>query len=113
MSEKQSKPTGKDTPFPFEGQTRGFCGGGNSVSTECGTEKHDGPYAKGKTFGQTAKISRCVNGATDSTLAESEVTGGKRQEIGAAELVRRKNSHARDNRTVSGTHFPADITIGK
>ena len=97
----------------FEGEPRGFCDGGNSAGAKCGTEKHDTPKAKGKTFGQDAKISRCLNGATDSTLAESEVTGTKRREISSAELTRRKNNHARDNRTVSGTHFPADITIGK
>ena len=113
MSEKQSKPTGTDTPFPFEGETRGRCEGGQSARTECGTEKHDTPKAKGKTFGQDAKISRCLNDATDSTLAESEVTGTKRREISSAELTRRKNNHARDNRTVSGTHFPAEITIGE
>ena len=37
-----------DTKVKFEGETRGFCGGGNSFNTKCGTEKHYGPYAKGK-----------------------------------------------------------------
>jgi hypothetical protein len=111
MSKETTK--GTQTLVKFEAETRGRCEGGNCASTDCGTEKHDTPKAKGKTFGQDAKISRCLNGATDSTLAESEVTGTKRQEIGAAELTRRRNNHARDNRTVSGTHFPADITIGK
>jgi hypothetical protein len=36
------------TKAKFEGETRGLCGGGNSVNTKYGTEKHDGPYAKGK-----------------------------------------------------------------
>ena len=113
MSEKQSKPTGTDTPFPFEGETRGRCEGGNSASTDCGTEKHNSPKATGKRSGQDAAISKCLDAPTDSLLDESEVTGTKRREISSAELTRRKNNHARDNRTVSGTHFPADITIGK
>lgn len=102
-----------NTKAKFEGETRGLCDGGNSADAKCGTEKHDTPKAKGKTFGQDAKISRCLNGATDSTLTESEVTSSKRREISSTELVRRKNNRSRDNRTVSGTHFPADITIGK
>ena len=103
MSEKQSKPTGTDTPFPFEGETRGRCEGGNSASTDCGTEQHDTPKAKGKTFGQDAKISRCLNDATDSTLNDSKVTGTKRRERGAAEKVRSANNvRGRDVRTNLG-----------
>jgi hypothetical protein len=101
----------KETPFEFEGNTRAREKGGNSVP-EVSAEKHDGPRATGKRVGQDAKISKCLDNATDPTLADSEVTGTKKREIGPAEAVRRKNNHSRDGRSVLGSNYPADITVG-
>lgn len=112
MSEKQSKPTGKDTPFPFEGVTRGFCEGGNNASTDCGTEKHDGPYAKGKTVGQDAKISRCLNDATDTTLDDSKVTGTTRREPSAPAKIRSKNNLHRDKISNLGKGKSSSVVLG-
>ena len=86
----------------FEGEPRGFCGGGNSASAECGTEKHDTPKAKGKTFGQDTKISRCLNDAADSTLDDSKVTGTARREPSAPAKIRSKNNLRRDQNTNLG-----------
>lgn len=99
-----------DTKVPFS-KTREREHGGNTAPTAT-AEKHDGPRATGKRNGQDYAISKCLDSAADSTLEESAVSG-KRREIGAAELVRRKNNRSRDNRTVLGTNYPADITVGK
>ena len=95
MSNKQSKPTGTDTPFPFEGSTRERECGGNTAP-EVSAEKHDGPYAKGKTVGQNSPISKCVKTSTDSTLDDSKVTGTTRREPSAPAKVRSANNAHRD-----------------
>jgi len=102
MSNKQSKPSGADTPFPFEGETRGRCEGGNSASTDCGTEKHNSPKAKGKTFGQDAAISKCLTASSDSLLDESKVSGTTRRESSAPAKIRSKNNLRRDQNTALG-----------
>ena len=102
MSEKQSKPTGTDTPFPSEGSTRGRCEGGNSAGAECGAEKHGTPKAKGKIFGQDTKISRCLKDEADSTLDDSKVTGTARREPSAPAKIRSKNNLRRDQNTALG-----------
>jgi hypothetical protein len=101
MSKKQSKPTGTDTPFPFEGSTRERECGGNTAP-KVSAEKHDGPYAKGKTVGQDTKISRCLSDATDSTLDDSKVTGTARREPSAPAKVRSQNNFRRDQNTNLG-----------
>jgi len=111
MSQKQSKPTGTDTPFPFEGVTRERECGGNTVPTES-AEKHDGPYAKGKTFGQDAKISRCLNDATDSTLDDGKVTGTTRREPSAPAKIRTKNNAHRDAISNLGKGKSSSIVLG-
>src|SRR5271156_4899982 len=101
MSTKQSKPSGQDTYVKFDGETRGFSGGGNSCNTECGTEVHDSPKAQGKRFGQESAISKCVSSSTDSMLDESKVCG-KRGEKSAVAKVRSANNLLRDQNTNLG-----------
>lgn len=112
MSDKQSKSEGKNTSVVFEGETRGFCGGGNSADTECGTEKHDGPYAKGKTVGQDSPISKCVKTSTDSLLDDSKVTGTTRREPSAPAKVRTKNNAHRDAITNLGKGKSSSVVLG-
>jgi hypothetical protein len=101
-----------ETTVKFEGNTRAREKGGNTAP-RASAEQHDGPRATGKRVQVPSNPSKCLDDATDSTLDDSAVTGTKRREIGAAEKVRRANSHSRDNRTVLGTHYPADIVIGE
>lgn len=102
----------KETSVKFEGETRGRCEGGQSASTECGTEKHGSPRAKGKTVGQDSPISKCITKSDDSTLDESKVTGTKRRERGAAEKVRSANNvRGRDVRTNLGVGKPSGIEV--
>jgi hypothetical protein len=91
----------KTTSVKFEGETRGRCEGGQSASAKCGTEKHDSPRSKGKTFGQDAKISRRVDDSSASLLDESKV-GGKRSEPSAVAKVRSANNLRRDQNTNLG-----------
>jgi hypothetical protein len=100
-----------DTNVKFEGPTREREKGGNTAVNKT-AEKHDGPRSTGKRVSQDAPISKCLDGETDSTLSDSEVSG-KRREIGPAELVRRKNNlGSRDVRTNLGRGKPSDITVG-
>jgi hypothetical protein len=98
-----------DSKVEFSGTKKRECGG-NTVPT-ASAEQHDGPRATGKRIQVPTNPSKCLDGASDSTLSGSEVSG-KRREIGAAEKIRRANAHSRDNRTTLGTNFPADVTIG-
>ena len=92
-----------NTKVKFEGETRGFCDGGNSATAECGIEKHDTPKGKGKTFGQDAKIGRCLKMAPRiPRWTESEVTGTKRREPSAPAKIRSKNNLRRDQNTNLG-----------
>jgi|HubBroStandDraft_2_1064218.scaffolds.fasta_scaffold00819_11 hypothetical protein len=50
-----------ETKVKCEGETRGFDKGGNSASEKCGTEKHNGPYARGEKCRQDARISKKTN----------------------------------------------------
>ena len=113
MSEKQSKPTGTDTPFPFEGETRGRCEGGNRASTDCGTEKHNSPKATGKRSGQDAAISKCFDASTDSLLDESEVTGTKRREPSAPAKIRTSNNAHRDKISNLGKGKSSSVVLGE
>jgi hypothetical protein len=109
MSKETTK--GAQTPVKFEGSTRGRKDGGNCADGS--GEVHDSPRAKGKHVSQDAKISRCLDGATDSTLDDSAVIGTKKREIGPAELVRRQNNlGSRDVRTNLGTGKSATVTVG-
>jgi hypothetical protein len=83
---------------------------GQTAPTET-AEKHDGPRATGKRVSQDAKISKCVNSSTDSTLEESKPTGQKKREIGPAEAVRRAANHGRDGRVNLGTGKPSGIEV--
>ena len=91
-----------NTKVKFEGEPRGFCDGGNSAGAKCGAEKHGIPKAKGKTFGQDTKISRCLKDVTDSTLDDSKVTGTARREPSAPAKIRSKNNLRRDQNTALG-----------
>ena len=111
MSKETTK--GAQTPVKFEGETRGFCEGGQSTSTKCGTEQHGQKRNQGKVVKQDSPISKKIDAsAADSLLDESKPAGTKRREMGSVEAVRRASNRNRDNRTVAGTHMPADIVIG-
>jgi hypothetical protein len=49
-----------ETKVKYSG-TKGFNVGGNTASTGAGTEKHNGPYAKGEKCGQDSSISKKTN----------------------------------------------------
>lgn len=90
----------KNTSVEFEGVTRKRECGGNK-EPKSSPEKHDSPRATGKTVGQDAKISRCLNSSSDSLLDESKVNG-KRSEPSAVAKVRSANNLRRDQNTNLG-----------
>jgi hypothetical protein len=106
MSQEQSKPSGKETTHPFEGETREHNDGGNCA--DGAGEKHDSPKAQGKRSGQDANISKCLNDAKSPALADSQVSGTRR-EIGPAEQIRRANNHYRDSRSNLGKGKPSSV----
>ena len=112
MSDKQSKPEGKNTPVVFEGETRGFCGGGNGADAKCGTEKHGSPRAKGERVQVPSSPSKYVAASTDSTLDDSKVTGTTRREPSEPAKVRTKNNAHRDAITNLGKGKSSSVVLG-